>query len=177
MRAFIAVELSEEVRENLQAFQKALDFEGVKLVEPENLHITLFFLGEIDERTAAKVIEAMEKVSVPPFTLSCSGAGVFPNPNFIRVVWAGCENEQLKKIYEQLAPEMRKLRYKPEPFHAHVTVARVKDPKAKENVRAALAKFEGMDFGSCKIDRVVLKKSTLTPTGPVYEDVFEKRLG
>lgn len=176
MRAFIAIELSEEIRKNLQPFQKALDFEGVKLVEPENLHITMFFLGEIDERTAAKVVEAMGKITVPKFELNCSGVGVFPNPNFIRVAWAGCENENLTKIYEQLAPEMRKLRYKIEPFRGHVTVARVKDPKAKEKVQKALAKFEGRDFGTCEIGKVILKKSTLTPRGPVYEDVFEKPL-
>lgn len=177
MRAFIAVELSEEVRKNLQPFQKALDFEGVKLVEPENLHITMFFLGEIDDRTAAKVVEALGKITVPKFELKCSGVGVFPNPNFIRVAWAGCENESLTKIYEQLAPEMRKLRYKIEPFRGHVTVARVKDPMAKEKVQKALEKFEGHDFGSCEVSRVALKKSTLTPQGPIYEDVFEKTLG
>jgi len=177
MRAFIAVELGEEVRGRLADFAKALDFEGVKLVERENLHITLFFLGEIDDRTTVKVVEALGKVTVPRFTLSCKGVGVFPNPNFIRVAWAGCENENLTKIYEQLAPEMRKLRYKIEPFRGHVTVARVKDPSAKENVNAVLAKFRDFDFGACTVGRVVLKKSTLTPQGPVYEDVFEKMLG
>jgi len=176
MRAFIAVELDGGVKGKLAAFAKSLDFEGVKLVEPENLHITLFFLGEIDDRTAAKVVEALGKITVPKFVLSCSGVGVFPNPNFIRVAWAGCENENLTKIYEQLAPEMKKLRYKIEPFRGHVTVARVKDPGAKEKVNAALAKFRGFDFGSCTVDRVVLKKSTLTPSGPVYEDVFAKEL-
>jgi len=177
MRAFIAVELSEQVRKNLQPFQKALDLEGIKLVEPENLHITLFFLGEIDDRTKGKVVEAMEKVSVPKFELNCKGVGVFPNPNFIRVAWAGCENENLTKLYEQLAPEMRKLRYKIEPFRGHVTVARVRDPSTKGNVQKALEKFEGKDFGTCEIGKIVLKKSILTPQGPVYEDVFTKELG
>ncbi len=176
MRAFIAVELSEELRGRLAEFAKAFDFAGVKPVETENLHITLFFLGEIDERTQGKVVDAMQKVSVPPFKLKCSGVGVFPNPNFIRVVWAGCENGSLSKIYEQLSPEMRRLRYKIEPFRAHVTVARVKSPEAKEKVQKALGKFEGADFGACEIKSIALKKSTLTPTGPVYETVYEKRL-
>lgn len=176
MRAFIAVELSEEVRKKLAEFAKALDFEGVRPVEQENLHITLFFLGEIDERTKGKVVDAMERVSVAPFDLSVSGVGVFPNPNFIRVAWAGCEGEGLKQVYEQLAPEMRKLRYEVEPFRAHVTVARVKSPEAKSRVQEVLKKFEGQDFGSCGIKSIVLKKSTLTPKGPVYETVYEKRL-
>ena len=176
MRAFIAVELSEEVRAKLSEFATALDFEGVKPVEAENLHITLFFLGEIDDRTRGKVIDAMEKVSAKPFTLQVSGAGVFPNPNFIRVAWAGCEATELKEIYSQLSPEMRKLRYKIEQFNPHVTVARVKSPEAKSRVQEVLKKFEKKKFGSCEVAKILLKKSVLTPGGPVYETVYEKPL-
>lgn len=176
MRAFIAVELDEAVRKKLSKFAKALDLEGVKPVDGENLHVTLFFLGEIDERTTGKVVYAMEQVSVAPFKLSVSGVGVFPNPNFIRVAWAGCESVELGRIYEQLAPEMRKLRYEVEPFRAHVTVARVKSPEAKGKVQEVLKKFEGKDFGACEVAKIVLKKSILTPKGPVYETVYEKQL-
>lgn len=176
MRAFIAVELSEEVRAKLSEFANALDFDGVKPVEKDNLHITLFFLGEIDDRTRGKVISAMEKVSAKPFTLSVSGAGVFPNPNFIRVAWAGCEAGELKQIYDTLSPEMRRLRYKIEPFHPHITVARVKSPEAKSMVQEVLKKFEKKKFGACEVAKIVLKKSVLTPSGPVYETVYEKPL-
>lgn len=176
MRAFIAIELGDEVRKRLREFQQELDFKGVKLVESTNLHITLFFLGEIDEQKQARVVSAMENISAGKFELSCKGVGVFPNPNFIRVVWAGCESPQVGEIYGQLAGEIRRLGYELEPFHPHVTVARVKDPRTKEKVLEALAKFKGADFGRCMVERVVLMKSTLTPKGPVYEVVHAKWL-
>ena len=176
MRAFIAVELSDEVRQRLSGFASALAMDGVAPVEAQNLHITLFFLGEIDDRTKGKVISAMARVSSAPFELHVAGTGVFPNPNFIRVAWAGCESSELEKIYAQLAPEMRRLRYEVEEFRPHVTVARVKSPGAKEKVRDVLKSFEAADFGRCGIKSIVLKKSVLTPKGPVYSTVYEKRL-
>ena len=176
MRAFIAVPISDEVKEKVEPFRKALEVEGVKVVEPENLHITLFFLGEIDERRTAEVMAAMGRITVQKFGLNFSGAGVFPNPNFIRVVWVGCESKELNDVYNALAPSISKMGYELEGFSAHLTIARVKSPAAKEKVKAAVAKFRDARFGSCIVDRIVLFKSTLTPKGPVYEEVFVKAL-
>jgi len=176
MRAFIAVPISDEVKEKVEPFRKALEVEGVKVVEPENLHITLFFLGEIDDRRAADVIAAMENVRTKGFELRFSGAGVFPNPNFIRVVWVGCESKELNDIYNALAPSISKMGYELEDFRAHLTIARVKNPAAKEKVKAAVSKFKDATFGACLVDRIVLFKSILTPKGPIYEEVFAKRL-
>jgi 2'-5' RNA ligase len=71
---------------------------------------------------------------------------------------------------------MRKLRYKIEPFKAHITVARVVSPEAKERVREGMKKFAKTKFGACAVNKVVLFKSTLTPNGPVYEPVHTKKL-
>ena len=178
MRAFIAVPISEEVKKKISPFRKALQIEGVKAVEDANLHLTLFFLGEIDDRRKNDVIALMKKIPTPWFGLHLTGAGVFPNPNFIRVAWVGCEegSEKLKEIYGQLAPTFAKWGYKDERFSPHLTVARVKDPNAKEGVQKALAKFEKADFGTSPITKIVLFKSTLTPLGPIYEEVFTKEL-
>jgi len=176
MRAFIAVPISDEVKKNIEPFRKALEIDDVKTVEPENLHITLFFLGEIDERRTMEIIAAMEKINAERFELPFSGAGVFPNPNFIRVVWVGCESKELENIYGALAPSISKMGYKFEDFRAHLTIARVKGPAAKEKVKEVIARFKDAKFGACTVDRIVLFKSTLTPKGPIYEEVFAKML-
>ena len=177
MRAFIAVPVSEEVKAKIEPFRKQLGaISGIKAIEPENLHITLFFLGEIGEERKNEVVSAMERISTPKFQLNFSGAGAFPNPNFIRVLWVGCEDENLAKLYSELATSVSRMGYALEDFRAHLTVARVKDPAGKPGAQEALGKFKDSDFGSCLIDRVALFKSTLTPDGPVYEEVYEKKL-
>jgi len=179
MRAFIAVPISEEMKQAIDPFRKALQLDGVKPVERENLHITLFFLGEIDDRRKRDVSDMLENLPLKKFELHLRGAGVFPNPNFIRVAWVGCEegSEQLKQIYDALAPTFARWGYKEERFSPHLTVARVKEPQAKESVQRVLQKFEKTDFGFSPVKKVILFRSTLTPKGPAYEEIFTKELG
>jgi 2'-5' RNA ligase len=176
MRAFIAVEVSDELREMLAELQKQLSLDGVKLVEKENLHLTLHFLGEIDEGMKEKVIKAMDKLNCKKFEMSCEGVGAFPSKNYIRVIWVGVEAPELKQIYEQLGTEFARLGFKQEQFSPHITLARVKFLKDKEKLAEFLEENEQVEVGECKVEGVFLKKSTLTPKGPVYENVFEKKL-
>lgn len=176
MRAFIAIEVSEELKDKMSKMQKQLSLEGVKLVERENLHMTLQFLGEIDEKMREKVIQAMEKVSCSKFELSCKGISAFPSRNYIRVIWVGAEAPEAKSIYDQLSCELAKLGFKKEDFSPHITLARVKFLKDKQALAEFLEDNEEAEIGDCIVDRVILKKSTLTPKGPVYENSYEKKL-
>lgn len=176
MRAFIGIEVSKEVRKSARPLIEALAAEGVKPVSPDNLHLTLFFLGEIDDVRADRVKEAMDEVKSTAFDIRFEGVGAFPNQNFIRVVWIGCSAPGLAELHGELAPAIAKMGYPGEEFRPHLTVARVGDPKAKETVKEALLAFNGRKFGISKADRITLYSSKLTPRGPVYEEVYTKRL-
>jgi 2'-5' RNA ligase len=176
MRAFVAIEASEEVREKMSELQKQLSLDGVKLVEKENLHLTLFFLGDIDEAMKDKVIKGMDKLNCKKFEMSCKGVGAFPSNSYIRVVWVGAEAPQLKQIYDQLGEELAKLGFKKEDFSPHITLARVKFLRDKTSLSEFLEDNAEVEIGDCVIDKVILKKSTLTPKGPIYESVYEKKL-
>jgi len=176
MRAFIAIETSAELREKMAELQKQLDIDGVNLVEKENLHLTLHFLGEIDENTKDRVVQAMSKINSKKFEMSCGGVGAFPSNNYIRVIWVGAEAPEIREIYEQLGGELAKIGLKKEEFSPHITLARVKFLKDKSKLTEFLGESSEIEIGDCVVDRVILKKSTLTPKGPVYENVYEKKL-
>jgi len=173
VRAFVAVELGEEVRGKLEELQRGLP-EGVRRVKPENLHLTLAFLGELDDAKVEEVKNALDSVSATGFELACKGVGAFPSARFVRVVWVGTQNDELKKLHEQVSTTLKPLGFKVDRFSAHVTIGR---PKGRVGLADFLKKHEAQEFGSFKVEKIMLKKSTLTPGGPVYEDVFEKRLG
>ncbi|CAB49026.1 RNA 2',3'-cyclic phosphodiesterase [Pyrococcus abyssi] len=175
MRAFIAIDVSEEVRDSLI---KAQEFIGtrdakIKFVERENLHITLKFLGEIDEATAQEIKEILAEIAKrhKKHEVRVKGIGVFPNPNYIRVIWAGVENdEEIRKIAEEIDKALSKLGFKrEEKFIPHVTIGRVKFVKDKLGLAEKLRELSNEDFGTFRVEAIELKKSTLTPKGPIYE--------
>jgi len=174
MRAFIAIPVSESVRSAVAKVSKALSKTGIKPVSAENMHLTLFFLGEIDEKKTATAIAILESLHEKIFEMKFSGVGAFPNENFIRVLWAGCESKQLISLYDSLSPRIQGMGYAKEEFRPHLTLARV-DAEAKEDAKAFAKKFKENEFGSCIAERIVLFKSTLTPNGPIYEEVYSKQ--
>ncbi len=175
MRAFVAVELNEEVRGRISDLQAGLPA-GMKPVESDNLHITLAFLGEIDEAKVENVKASLDAISALPFEASCRGVGVFPSMNFVRVVWVGIHQgqEALRLLHMCTSSALAPLGFKKDEFSPHITIGR---PKARVDVRAFVRRHEDDEFGTFLVDKLVLKKSTLTPEGPVYESMHQKRLG
>jgi len=177
MRAFIAIEVSDEVRDNLVRAQQRIGTKAakIKFVERENFHVTLKFLGEIDDARARDVMEALEGIAKKhkKHRVRVKGIGVFPNPNYVRVIWAGIENDgEINAIAKEVEREMRKLGFKREHnFVAHVTIGRVKFVRDKLELAMALRDLENEDFGEFEVDAIELKRSTLTPRGPIYETV------
>ncbi|MDD1661663.1 MAG: RNA 2',3'-cyclic phosphodiesterase [Methanomicrobiales archaeon] len=145
------------------------------VVKPDSIHITLKFLGEIDEKALGRVKEALSRIRFTPFEITLGG--VKGNPaSFPRVIWSdvrdegGCRN-LFALVEEALAPlgiQKERRAYTP-----HATLARVKrfDP----SLLPALKGLASEEFGSCPVACIKLKKSTLTPSGPVYEDMMEVR--
>ncbi|MFA4661957.1 RNA 2',3'-cyclic phosphodiesterase [Pyrococcus kukulkanii] len=175
MRAFIAIDVSEEVRD---AIVKAQDFIGtkeakIKFVERENLHITLKFLGEITQEQAEEIKKVLAEIAKrhKKHEVRVKGIGVFPNPNYVRVIWAGVENDEgIKAIAQDIERELSKLGFKKDKeFVAHVTIGRVKFVKDKLGLAMKLKELANEDFGTFRVEAIELKKSTLTPKGPIYE--------
>ena len=179
MRAFIAVDVSSDAMVKLQneiLSTTGWNLKDVKPVECHNFHFTLIFLGEIrDDDDIDKIKEMMHGgLSFEPFTITYTGIGAFPNPTYARVVWVGVDFEgaqKLTRLANDVISIMSHLGFKADkPFSAHMTLLRAKGrPISAVNISS---KYHGRTFGSDSIDKVHLKKSELTSSGPIYSNVY-----
>ena len=163
----MAVELPPEVIEELVRLQKEIRQEGLRLVK--DFHLTLKFLGEVSDPKIERIKEKLGEISFGKFEAELSETGIFPNPNYIRVIWAGIKADQIYSLQKAIDSSLEKLGFQRErDFKPHLTLARVdfiKDKVAFKN-KLTLLKINNLKFG---INEFKLIKSTLTPTGPVYE--------
>ncbi len=180
VRAFIAVDIDDpEVRKKIIAFRDAVAASGahVKIVEDENIHLTLRFLGNIPETLIDDIYDVMRSIRFKPFKIRVSGVGCFPNINRPRVVWVGVTEgyEELKRIRDELERGLRGLGFRPEreEFVAHITVARVKSGRKREALRKVIEEFQDFDAGEMVVRYIRLKQSILTPRGPIYRTLRE----
>jgi len=171
MRLFVAVDVDEAVRERISPILSELAISGVKAVEPENLHITLLFLGEVDELKAEKVQKELSEIKFSPFKISFEGVSAFPNLNSPRVVWVGVKDGgELVKLADSVYQKLKKLGFKRDKeFKAHLTVARVK--KKNPEISEIIKRNSTRSFGEMEVREFKLKQSTLTPKGPIYRDL------
>jgi 2'-5' RNA ligase len=149
----------------------------LKLVEPQNIHITIRFLGNITPAMAETISAEMKKIQFTPFTVQIKGLGAFPNPNYSRVIWAGITTgaNQLKNVFSQLEPQLRGLGFKPDSkgFSPHLTIARVRSGRNKQQLAKFITENANYEFGAVNAKCLRLKKSDLTPRGPVYSTIKE----
>lgn len=176
MRLFIAIFPPKEVQEELAAAQASLaQIAGLKLVEKDNLHLTLKFLGETEEPEIKKIQDAVSEATKGKraFEVAPKDPGTFPSEKRPRVVWIGFEDSQkIVELQKAIDAELAKFGYAPEKeFTAHLTLARVKAKSDFAELAAAIEKIRGRPFSSFKVQAVVLMKSTLTKKGPIYEEV------
>ncbi len=172
MRCFVAVDLPEEVKDELRRLQQKIrECSDLRASFTKDFHITLKFLGEL---TPPKAEEVKKKLSICRFKKSAAkldSTGVFPNESRIRVVWAGIEPEdEILKLQKEVDEALQANFAKEKDFKAHITLARVKyigDKKAflqlLKNTAVEKIRFEVNGFK--------LKRSILTAEGPVYEDL------
>ncbi|UCE43902.1 MAG: RNA 2',3'-cyclic phosphodiesterase [Candidatus Bathyarchaeota archaeon] len=180
IRSFIAFDINcRSLLGELAEVQSKLVSTGanLKLVKPENIHITIRFLGDIYLNRIDAVHEAMEEVSFAPFDVELKGVGVFPNTKYLRIVWAGIHkgSRELGNIFDQLEPRLRKLDFKPEAkrFSPHLTIARVRTAHNKRELIRHVEELGDHEFGVLRADCLRLKKSVLTPKGPIYSTLKE----
>jgi len=154
----------------------------VKPVEDENIHLTLRFLGDVEEPLIPSIERALEPLAaIKPFRMRVRGLGAFPDPRSPRVVWVGVGEgaEVLRSMRGMLDRGLRGLRvYEDEhSFTPHITIARVRGRANIDRLSRYIEENADIDLGFSSVTRVVLKRSTLTPRGPIYSDVRRVFLG
>lgn len=177
MRVFIAVDLSNEIRNALRDVQRKLRPLGgpARWVAPESIHITLKFIGEVPEKRVEEIDSALTGLTWKPFTVTVRGVGFFPGNRSPRVFWAGMEAPTMQGLAEQLDTRMERLGFDKEKraFRPHLTLARARNTRMDSALVAASTQFEEHDFGAFTVDRVFLFRSILKPAGAVYEKLKE----
>jgi 2'-5' RNA ligase len=156
----------------------------LKLVNPRIMHFTIRFLGEIDETDKSEIISTLRNhVEDFELVISFRGLGTFPDDRRISVVWVGTDSDSSTKMEKQALAVNELLKsvhalgkVDDEKFSPHVTIARVRSGRNKEELVNLVRKYKDIDFGETKIRHLRLKQSVLTPYGPQYSDlhVFEK---
>ena len=124
------------------------------------------------EEKIAKVVSEFK-----PFNVKIKSCGAFPNNNHIKVIWVGIEDDSIiRDLHDKLDKEFTKLGFdKDKKFSTHLTIGRMKSAKNKNQVKSTIEEFSDVEIGEMTVNNIVLKKSTLKPSGPIYEDlkVFE----
>ena len=175
MRTFVAIEISnDDIINSIKKFQTEINI-NAKPVEPKNFHFTLQFLGEISEEISQKIIQALRKIKFSSFSVNLKGVGAFPKSKLPRVVWVGTDSNggnmliQLSKKVEKALEPLGF--FSDKPFKPHITVFRIK--KKIGDITNELDSQKTIDFGTQEITNLKLKKSELTPDGPIYSDLEE----
>lgn len=188
IRSFIAIELPEDLKRSLARFRDGLKKDtpsGVRWVDPEGIHLTLKFLGNVSTDRLGELAIAVERAvkGIPPFSLEAGGTGVFPNPGKTRIAWVGLGGDMAKLIWLQKRIEdecaAEGFERDTRVFSPHLTIARVNDHVPLLGRRAfgqqvISAHFHTVRFG---ITSVNLMKSDLERTGAVYTRMAFSRLG
>lgn len=182
IRAFLAIDLDDDLKPKINKIIrefKQIDA-NIKYVDLQNLHFTLKFFGDIDTEGIDLISQKIENVikDFDSFTIKIKGCGAFPNKNRIKVIWVGLdEDEILKDLHDKLDKEFNSIGFDLDrKFSSHLTIGRMKSAKGKNKVKNTIETYNNIDIGTMDVNLITLKKSTLTPSGPIYEDLLEFRL-
>jgi len=177
-RGFIAIDI--KTTPQITTFEKEITKTGadVKLVEPENIHITVKFLGDTDENHIDAIEKSMKEsvLVIKPFPITLKGTGVFPNQNYMKVLWIGITDEgNIETIARAIDEKLEPLGFKKENrgFSPHLTVGRVKTARNKDQLLKVIENYKAVEFTIQKVQSITLKKSDLTPKGPIYTTLRE----
>jgi len=188
-RAFVAVTLDEPTRATVAAEIERLRplCRAVAWVPASNLHLTLQFLGEQDEERLADAARALdEAAAASAFTLTLHGLGAFPGMERPRILWIGAAEGalSLRTVQSEVAAALERRRFvgDAKPWHPHLTIGRVFDPRrwrreAGPSLRRAIAQAATADFGRLTVSRVALMRSDLSPKGARYSELYSVGLG
>jgi 2'-5' RNA ligase len=177
MRCFIAIDIdnNEILRKICEIRDKliSVDYENIlKPVEEKNMHITLKFLGNVDGITLKNIIEILKNIEFPRFKILLKNIDFFPNERFVRVIYIQCYSKELDSLAEIINNKLCDIGFKKEDFKGHLTITRVKGKLNKEMLNI-IKDVKEVYIGEMVVDKVKLKQSTLTPKGPIYQDIIK----
>jgi len=180
MRAFISIEPPEQIKKEIfKEFEKleSSGFVAGNFVGKNDLHLTLKFLGNISEEQIEKIKKTFSDISFPKFEIKIGEIGFFPSESYVRVIWVGLIADELKKLKETIDKNLLDIGINSDgrEFSSHITVARVKKIKDKDNFLKKIKelKLKKMSF---PVEKVTLMKSELTRDGPNYKVLGEFNL-
>jgi 2'-5' RNA ligase len=161
------------MRDDIGRLQSQIATNGLRLVQPELVHVTIKFLGDVPEAKVERVTDALSKVKMTPFPAHVASMGTFPGRD-IRVVWLGLEGN-FDELFQLVESALNIIGFQREArgFSPHITLGRVgrPDPETNREIHSKITALSGVDLGRFQVDRFYLKKSTLTRGGPIYEDL------
>lgn len=184
-RTFVAIELPKSRQDDIRKLQHAFASHrlDIRWVKPENLHLTLRFLGDVDPPD----IDAVERVlsgtaaNTPIFDLSPRGMGVFPNIRQPRILWVGMagQTDMLRSLQKSLVDALVPLGFAADkrPYRGHLTIGRIKPRTHQGRLVGALRTHQEFFSQVFTVKRLVIFKSDLRPDGPVYTRLCEMPLG
>jgi len=185
IRSFLAIELPKPILRKIEEVQGDLRSTraDVRWVNPEKIHLTLKFFGNIEESRIELIFKSIEEPirNTLPFSLEVRGVGAFPHLRNPRVIWMGLVDgrEVLVSFQKQIETQLEKIGFQPEdrPFHPHLTLGRMKSSRGKEELVGRMERHKEEEFGDFQVERVILFKSDLKPSGPIYTLLKEIKLG
>ncbi len=184
LRSFIAIELSETLKNELARLQQELKKCGadVRWVKPENIHLTLKFLGDIEEQIVEDVVKIIQGTcsTFKPFSLDIKGTGLFPNPRSPRALWVGVNgSEDVIRFQGEINDRMSALGFKREKrrFTPHLTLGRFKSPQDKDPLLEKIVLLKNRSLGRMNVLTISLMQSELSPAGAQYRRLADIPLG
>jgi len=180
-RLFIGVPVSEDVKGKVKPLLDKLNETGadLSLVQLNNLHFTIKFLGDVDESKVDEIKgKLFELVSAQKsFPISLEKVGVFPSLDMIKVVWIGVRDSELTLLMKKTNQVLNYIRENEHEEVPHLTIARVRSARNKLQLKEFLLKVKDELFGEMIVDKLVLYESVLTAEGPVYKELEVFGLG
>ncbi|HEY8241308.1 MAG TPA: RNA 2',3'-cyclic phosphodiesterase [Kiritimatiellia bacterium] len=183
VRVFVALEISDEVRAGLAAVQEQLKAVGAQVswVAPENIHLTVAFLGDVFESGLSVLSDRLDQAvdSIPPFSLSVQGLGRFGPARAPRVIWAGVRAPgELTRLYQGVADVLKgaDIELEDRPFAPHVTIGRIKGPKNVAALTSQIASIKNASFGEVRVVRLLLMRSHLEQPRASYSELHASSL-
>ncbi|TFG33417.1 RNA 2',3'-cyclic phosphodiesterase [Candidatus Thorarchaeota archaeon] len=179
VRAFLSIDIENKaLLPQISETQRKLDtsLAKMKFVEIENIHFTMKFFGDTSLIRIGEIRECLNKIKIEPFEIMVHGVGAFPTKRKPRVIWIGVTQnaDRVRSIIMEVDSRLKELGYQPEKqkFTPHATIARVRYIKDAEQLANNLDDLVNQPIGPMTVSKLSMKKSTLTPSGPIYETLW-----
>jgi 2'-5' RNA ligase len=181
MRAFIAIDLSAEIKDKIAELENRLQKEDLfiaKWVFFQDAHLTLKFLGDITDKQAVEIGKILAEICQKHKVIDTKfkGLGSFPSQEFVKVLWIGVTDGdiEIKALQKEIESNLSHIGFKNEKDYVnHITIARVSNIKDKNRLKPVFEQYKDFELDGFKAKKIKLMKSTLNKQGPIYETIQE----